>query len=66
MLLASSSTLEGITQLCREYFCNSSIELHQEARAAGLISYSVYNAKGLIKGCHVILKGKRYRFEKED
>ena len=65
-LLASSSTLAGITSLCREYFASSSIELHEDTRSGGVVFYFVVNSRGPIKGCHVILKGKRYRFEKED
>ena len=65
-LLASSSTLAGITQLCREYFASSSIELHEDTRSGGVVFYFIVNSRGPIDRCRVILKAKRYRFEMED
>ncbi len=58
ILLAASSTIEGITDLIKRFYGGSSIRL--EGSAYG---WDVFNAKGKIDNVRVVF-ARRYRFER--
>jgi hypothetical protein len=59
-VLAISGSLEGVRRMIEEYYGGSSISLIGNEPN----TYSVLNRNGQIKGVRVILKNRRYRFEK--
>ncbi len=58
-LIASSSSLEGITKLINDYFYSTTFYLESKNNK----EFSVFNKKGLLLNFIVVKKGGRYRFE---
>lgn len=56
-LLASSSSIEGITTLIKEYFFSPNITLQYNKD-----HWDIYNTKGLIENFEIIKTKKRYKF----
>lgn len=58
-LIGSAPTLEMLNEGINKYFY-SEIELRKDESSE---KWALYSSKGLIEGCYVVLKKKRYRFE---
>ena len=58
-LIATSPTLERITDIINQYFYSTTFYLEPKNKK----EYSVYNEKGLLSRFIVIKKGGRFRFE---
>lgn len=67
-LLASSPTLEGISDLIKKYFWADSVILSQVAleklpNKRNPLVFDVSTSKGLKEGFRVVIKRNRFRFE---
>ena len=58
-LIATSPTLERITDIINQYFYSTTFYLEPKNKK----EYSVYNEKGLLSRFIVVKKGGRFRFE---
>ncbi len=58
MLIASSATQEGITELISKFYGGATITLHEKDKT----TFSVSNLKGEIEGVFVKKEKKRFKF----
>jgi len=60
-LIGSAPNLEMMKAGIVKFFCGTQVTLEGNDKEG----YTVSNSSGVIEGCRVVLKGKRYRFEME-
>ncbi len=60
-LIGSTPCLDELKEMLSNYFYSEITLSEVKAR-----EWQILNSKGRIKGCRIVLKGKRYRFEMLD